>query len=180
LLEQMAHGLLGELLGGQPVGPFYADALIQSMGAHLLRHYSNLPQCGLRQLDPPANGLSELALRRVCDYINAHLAETLSLAEIALVANLSPYHFSRLFRRSTGESVHQYVIRQRVEAAMRALLDGRLRIAEIAALVGFHDHSHLTRHFSRIYGVPPSFFLASRKNIHLQRTNIQGSEGESS
>jgi transcriptional regulator GlxA family with amidase domain len=72
------------------------------------------------------------------------------------------------------------VIAQRVEAARRALRDGRLSIAEIAVLVGFHDHSHLTRHFSRLVGAPPSFFLPSRKNVHRGSTNIQEPGGENS
>jgi AraC family transcriptional regulator len=109
----------------------------------------------------------------VTDYINDHLANDLSLGELAALAHLSPYHFARLFKRTTGQTLHQYVIERRVEAAKRLLLTGHLTVTEVAALVGFHDQSHLYRHFKRLLGVPPSQLLSWGKNVHPDRKNIQ-------
>jgi len=73
------------------------------------------------------------------------------------VAHLSTYHLTRVFKKSTGVSPHQYVVQVRVNSA-RSLLTagaGNRSLAEIAAAVGFADQSHLTRHFKRVLGVTP-------------------------
>lgn len=160
LLEQLAHGLLGELASPHPQGLLYADSLIQTLSAHLVRHYCGLPPRGLRRLNPWRGGLEPQALVRVCDYIHANLAGDLRLEVLAAVANLSPYHFARLFRRTTGLAVHQYVIRERVEAAKGLLRAGEGSVSAVAVQVGFSDHSHLARHFRRFVGVSPARFRA--------------------
>lgn len=81
-------------------------------------------------------GLSRDRLSRVTEYIEAHLARDLSVGELAGVACLSPYHFVKMFQRSTGKSVHGYVIRRRVERAKGMLHPGILTLGEIAEAVG--------------------------------------------
>lgn len=128
------------------------------------------------QTSPACQGrLATPTLRRIFDYINSHLEHDLTLAEIAREANLSPYHFTRLFKQTTGESLHQYVIRQRVEAAKRLLLDEQLPIAEVATKVGFADQSHLGRHLKRSFGVTPQTLVKEGKNLPNQRKNLQDS-----
>jgi AraC family transcriptional regulator len=102
---------------------------------------------------------SRYALQRTVAYIHQNLRQPLALADLSRVACLSAYHFSRTFKRSTGFSPHQYVLRARVDAARALLVSGRLSVAEIALHVGFFDQSHLARHFKRQCGVPPSGFL---------------------
>jgi len=101
-------------------------------------------------------GLTPAALKRATEYIEENLAEDLSLAAVAGAANLSPYHFARLFKASTGFSPHQYVIRRRVERARLLLATTDRPLAFIAQEVGFASGSHLARHFRRLLGVPPS------------------------
>nr|WP_058998923.1 helix-turn-helix transcriptional regulator [Leptolyngbya sp. NIES-2104] len=72
---------------------------------------------------------------------------------------MSPHHFSRLFKQSTGLSPHQYVIRCRVERAKQLLLKGEMTIAEVAATVGFYDQSHFAHYFRRLMGVTPKALL---------------------
>ncbi|HKQ40341.1 MAG TPA: helix-turn-helix transcriptional regulator, partial [Verrucomicrobiae bacterium] len=78
---------------------------------------------------------------------------------LAGAAGLSPFHFARLFKRSTGLSPHQYVLRCRVERARGLLMRSKASIAEVAVEVGFCDQSHLAAHFKRVYGVSPKAFL---------------------
>jgi AraC family transcriptional regulator len=106
-------------------------------------------------------GLSPTQLKRVTDYINDHLAQELSLEELAAIAQLSPYHFCRSFKRSIGFTPHQYVIRQRVERAKLLLKDGKMGIVEVAIACGFTHQSHLNRHFKRLTGVTPKKFSKS-------------------
>jgi AraC family transcriptional regulator len=98
------------------------------------------------------------SVQRAIDYIHAHLDADLGLLDLAGVACMSPYHFSRAFKVSTGLSPHQYVLRLRVEAAKQLLIAGELSLSEVAFQVGFCDQSHLARHFKRRYGVPPGIF----------------------
>jgi AraC family transcriptional regulator len=104
-------------------------------------------------------------LRAVVEYIRAHLDARLTLGHLAGVARLSPCHFARLFKNSTGLPPHQYVIARRVERAKDLLRgEGRLPLAEVAAEVGFCSQSHLTRHFKRLVGVTPRRFRSSARN----------------
>ena len=103
--------------------------------------------------------LSRRQLKRVMDYVDEHLAEDLSLAELANVVSLSAFHFARLFKRSTGYAPHQYHIRCRIKRSKQLLLDRELTIAQIAQVVGFSSQSHLNYHFKRIVGLTPTAFV---------------------
>lgn len=94
-------------------------------------------------------------LWQVIDYINNHLDQNLSLAELAALVQISPHYFSHWFKQSTGISPHQYVIKCRVERAKQLLLQGEHTITEIALCVGFANQGHLNRHFKRFFGVNP-------------------------
>jgi len=106
-------------------------------------------------------GFSPQKLKLVTNYINDNLERDLSLQELAAIAQLSQYHFCRLFKRSTGLSPHKYVTHQRVEKAKRLLKQGSMTLAEIAMICGFNHQSHLHRHFKRQTGVTPKTWLNS-------------------
>ena len=93
-------------------------------------------------------------MARVKEYIHANFNQNISLDDLAQVAHLSPYHFSRVFRKTVGLPPHTYLIQVRVERA-KLLLTQNQPISQVAHDVGFTDQSHLTRHFKRIVGVPP-------------------------
>jgi AraC family transcriptional regulator len=95
------------------------------------------------------------------DYIHTYLDQDLSLEELAAIAQLSPYHFCRSFKQSTGFTPHQYLIRQGVERAKLLLKEGKIGILEVALTCGFTHQSHLNRHFKRITGVTPKKFSNS-------------------
>jgi len=172
LLEQLAYGLLHEMSSVQLQGQLYANTLIQAIAAHLLRHYSSATPQTQAQIEPRRTSLTPVRLRQVFDYIQEHLEQDLSLAHLATIAHLSPYHLTRLFKEATGLSLHQYVTHQRVERAKQFLQESDLRIADIAAQVGFHDHAHLIRHFTRLVGISPGNL---RKIVHGGRKDVQGS-----
>ena len=94
-------------------------------------------------------------------HITDHLDQELSLEGLAAISQLSAYHFCRAFKRSTGLTPHQYVIRQRVERAKVLLKGGKMGIAEVAVACGFTHQSHLNRHFKRLTGVTPKKFSKS-------------------
>jgi AraC family transcriptional regulator len=88
--------------------------------------------------------------------VEENLAEGLTPEEISAVAHMSPFHFSRLFKASTGLSPHRYVVGRRVERAKELLAKTALPRHEVARLAGFTDQSHLAKHFRRHLGVTPS------------------------
>ncbi len=131
----------------------YLDTLKTQLGIHLLRHYlvgwSPFP---IPSVEPLAH---TRRLSRAVDFIHAHLAENISLEQIAAVEYLSPYHFLRLFKQTYGISPHQYIIQQRVRRASELLEHTRMTVQEIAVAVGFYNHTHLIRHFKRLTGRTP-------------------------
>lgn len=100
----------------------------------------------------------QVLLQQVVDYLEANLAATVTLPELAAQVHLSPYHLLRIFKTTFGLPPHAYLTQLRVQQAKRLLFAG-LPIADVALQVGFADQSHLTRHFKRIVGVPPGQFM---------------------
>ena len=97
-------------------------------------------------------------LRRVTAYIDENLRRELRLAELSAVVHMSPYHFARLFKRSTGVSPHRFVVRRRIDEARALLATQTVAIAEIAWSVGFRTPSHFTTTFRRITGMTPTAY----------------------
>ncbi len=95
--------------------------------------------------------------RRVLEFIEDNLAGDLQLEDLSAVAGLSRFHFSRAFRQTLGTTPHAFVMSRRLARALD-LVRGRHPVGRIAELCGFSDHAHLTRHFKRSFGVPPSAF----------------------
>jgi AraC-like DNA-binding protein len=105
--------------------------------------------------DAPHRGLSPRSMVRVVAHIEENLGESLTLGTLAGVACVSPFHFARMFRLSTGYSPMAYVLRRRVERARLQLTQGCRRVADLAAELGFCDQSHFTRIFRRTTGFTP-------------------------
>lgn len=121
----------------------------------------------LRELDrsprpPQTPRLPPAALARVIEYLEVHLANDVSVEELAKVAGLSASHFSALFRNATGEPPHRYHTRLRVQRARR-LIESGVSASEAALQVGFFDQSHLTRHMRRLLGTSPGKLRRERQ-----------------
>jgi len=164
LIEWFALSLKAELeAGGALGGKLYAESLANALAVHLLREHSSLGGRAKRRAQSadcggPTGGLPRSALRRALDYIGDNLASDPSLAAMAAAAGLSPNHFSKLFKRSTGLPPHQYVVRERTEKAKALLAGTDLPVGVVARNCGFSDQAHLTRHFRRLVGTTPARF----------------------
>ena len=133
---------------------FYADSMATALSAHLLRHYSTRNH----HFQDYEDGLSKQKLRQAIEYIQTHLDENLSLNDIANELGISQYYFCHLFKRSTGMSPHQFLIRQRVERAKRLLKQPERTVTSIALDCGFANQSHLAKYFRLCTGLNPSQF----------------------
>jgi AraC family transcriptional regulator len=107
-------------------------------------------------------GMPPSRLRRVTDYIHSHLDENLTLDKMAELAQMSRYHFGRLFKQSTGLSPHQYLLRQRIAKAKELLADEGLSINEIGHRCGFASRAHFTTAFRKMVRTTPRKYRLAR------------------
>jgi AraC-like DNA-binding protein len=109
---------------------------------------------GTRRVATPASP----PLLRARDYIAAHAIERLTLKEIAAVADLTPWHFARAFRRRFGIPPHTFQLSLRIDLARRLLATGASG-TDVAHRTGFADQSHFIRSFKRATGTTPSRYV---------------------
>jgi AraC family transcriptional regulator len=139
-----------------------ADRLyVDALGLVLMRELLRLTQ-GPTSGEPARPGsLADWQAKRTAEYIEAHLGERISLASLAGIARLSPYHFARAFKRSFGMPPHRYHTARRIERAKTLLARPSLSITEIALEIGFGETSSFTTAFRRLVGRTPSSYRRS-------------------
>jgi AraC family transcriptional regulator len=156
LISQIALAIANEIDGGFIDG-ILADALNTALAARVTRRFADPSAI----LPAPSNGLSPDRLKRVRDYIETHLDDRLTLTDLAGVACLSPYHFSRSFKAAVGIGPQRYVMERRVARAKILIRRTNQPLAAIAQKVGFTDQSHLTSLFRRETGMTPGRYRAA-------------------
>jgi AraC family transcriptional regulator len=159
-LPQLRSAMLAvneELTAGGAGGRLAAESLANLIAVHLVRNATapRLPAPARRTYE----ALPQAKLGAVIAYIEEHLDGALTLERMAAAAHLSPCHFARRFKATTGLPPHQYAIQRRVERAQQLLQQGRdLSLAAIATCTGFSDQSQFSHHFKRVVGVTPGQF----------------------
>jgi AraC family transcriptional regulator len=148
-IHHIGRALQAELEGPEPHGTLYADSLGLALAARLIQHYAPI-------VPPRLCTFSRRRLTAVIDYIHDNIAKDLTLNELAAVAGFSPSHFNRLFKETTKQPVHQFVIQCRVEYAMSLLANRKYSLTEISSLAGFSDQSHMARCMRRVADVTPA------------------------
>lgn len=151
-VERIGWMMQAEDHDAYPGGRLFADSLASALATRLLTLQSRRALVA----DTKSRALPGWRLRRVQDYVEAHLDEPLSLLELAAVAGYSASHFKALFKQATGVPVHRYVLERRVERARVLLLQGEQRIGDIALAAGFSHASHMARCLRRVLGTSPS------------------------
>jgi AraC family transcriptional regulator len=154
VVRHLAMALATEAANGSPGGPLLADGVREALAAHLAARYADA------RLPAGPRRLTHAELSRVLDLIDVGLSDELRLADLAAAVPLSPYHFSRAFKATTGLTPHRFVVRRRVEAARGLLRRGDLGVEQVAQRTGFADGAHLARQFRRRFGMTPSAFRA--------------------
>jgi len=114
---------------------------------------------------------------RVHDYVRLNPAKDVGIETLAALVRRSPYDFMRLFKLTTGHTVHQYVTRVRIEVArekLRGRRAGELSLADLSAELGFADQSHFTRCFKRATGSTPGRCLVGAGQMPARSTGDGG------
>lgn len=150
-VRDISRYLLAEAEADCPTGRLYGESLATALAVHLLRNYS-VNQPPIRKYN---GGLQKYKLHRALEYFDAHLTDDISLDALAKEIGMSSYYFARLFKQSTGQTPHQYLINLRIKLAKHLLADPRLTIADIALQVGCANQSHFSTMFRNWVGLTP-------------------------
>ena len=156
---RLASSLAAELSAEDAGREILIAALIEQIVVHLLRHYSNMRRSD--ELELSRVGLIDRRIRRAVELMHARLDDDLSLKEIAAASYLSPFHFSRLFKKLTGATPHAYLAGQRVARARLLLAETDLSVTQISSRVGYTSPSHFTKAFRQATGLTPRAFRAA-------------------
>ncbi len=141
-----------EMETGWETGSLYGDHLGMSLAIALIQKYSSDAM-----ITPIAKGgMSRVRLQRVLDYIAANSHLDIGLDDLAQIADMSRFHFARLFRLGMGITPHRYLMDQRLQQAKTLLRLDTRRVAEVATETGFANAGHFARAFRRYVGVSPS------------------------
>ncbi|WP_211233793.1 helix-turn-helix domain-containing protein [Comamonas composti] len=133
-------------------GSLYVEALALQLAVHLLRDYASVTY-----RDSVVGGaISPSRLRRLQEFIEAHMHEGISIEQMAGVVGLGVWTFTKHFKATTGRAPHEFVLDCRVERARRLLAQGLTAIKEVASYCGFADQAHMTRVFRARLGTTPS------------------------
>jgi AraC family transcriptional regulator len=151
VMHGLANAMADQVEHADERSALFIDHIALAFYAHVIKTYGN----NAAPLELISGGLSPRQLRRVLDFIIAHLHGDPTIAQLASECALSPGYFARAFRQTTGVTPHQWLVQKRVERARELLLGGRLSLVEIAISCGFADQSHFTRVFTRCEGNSP-------------------------
>lgn len=152
--------LLGALLAGlvEAVGRkerasrLYWEGYLHTFVCRLLQVHSTLASVAA----PAPHGLAPSRVRRVLEFVENHLADDIGLLDLAATAGVSPFHFTRGFRRATGATPYAFLTRRRLERAKSLLDDTELSLANVARACGFASHGQFSSMFKRGLGISPS------------------------
>lgn len=151
LMERLGMALLGAEQLGSLFRPLYADSIGIAIVARLLASVRN---AGVSER-PRTAPLAKWRLKRAMDHVESHLAEPVSLADLASSAGLTRMHFAAQFKAATGLRPHEYLLRRRIERAQEMLAGSGEPVVGVALQVGFQTQAHFTSVFKRFAGQPP-------------------------
>ncbi len=151
-LRALLEAMNAERIAGFPNGKLFLDSVEQALAVALVNGYAVRHRC----VQTHRGGLGSARLRRIKEFVDTKIEDELTLHEMAQSVELSRAHFARMFRKSTGESPHQFVLRQRIERAMTMLRADDARVVDVAVACGFKTQQHFARVFRHVCGVSPT------------------------
>lgn len=156
-VDRLISMLWREADHGNPRGELFAEHLLLSLVLALERRSE-----GPSTLAGSAGRFAQRRLKRVEDYLRAHVARPIDLSDVAEAVQMNRFELSRAFRATMGQSLWQYFIALRCERAAELLAqdDEAMPLSYVAVESGFHDQSHLHRHFRRNFGITPGRYRA--------------------
>jgi len=150
VVAQLTKTILSQVRNREPLNMLALEDVSLLVSTHLLQHYGNGK--GVLRAKPSLEIWQKI---RTEEMLRAHLEGEIRIADLATACQLSPSHFSRCFRQSFGTSVHQWLIRLRIDTAKNLLREPELSLAEVGFRSGFCDQAAFTRAFTTLEGATP-------------------------
>lgn len=157
VLSSLMERLHGEL-STQKASQLYVEGIAQAIAIHLARNYTIL----VKKTRKESPSLPGYKLKRITDWMIAHISEEFNLARLAALAGVSKFHFHRLFKSAAGVSPAQYHIHLRMDEARRLLRETTKSVIDVALEVGYTNPSHFAKLFHRETGLSPSNYRRER------------------
>jgi AraC family transcriptional regulator len=151
-LGRLVEAVNAERIAGFPSGRLFLDSVEQALAVALVNGYA----VRHRSVQTYRGGLGSARLRKIKEFVATKMEEELTLREMAQSVELSTAHFSRMFLKSTGETPHHFVLRQRVERAKEMLHSADARVMEVAVACGFKTQQHFAQVFRHVCGASPT------------------------
>jgi AraC family transcriptional regulator len=151
-LRALVEAVNAERIAGFPSGRLFLDSVEQALAVALVNGYA----VRHRSVQTHRGGLGCARVRRIKEFVDAKMEDEVTLCEMAQSVELSTAHFARMFRKSTGETPHQFVMRHRIERAKEMLRTSNARVLDVAVACGFKTQGHFARVFRRMCGVGPT------------------------
>lgn len=164
-LSALVTAAHAEMVAGFPSGRLFLDSVEQAMAVALVKDHATRH----RPLQIQRGGLGSSRLRKIRELVDAKMEDDLSLDEMAESVGLSTAHFARMFRKSTGETPHQFVMRQRLGRAKALLQAHDIRVLDVAVACGFKTQQHFAQVFRGLCGVSPTEY---RQEFVSHETNL--------
>jgi AraC family transcriptional regulator len=161
VIEQIGRSILAELADETSTSRMYVETASMTLGARLLRNYCDADSP--EYPDASSYYMDQGRMRRVLDYIAAHISGEITLETLAGIAGYSAFHFARKFTLAMGVSPRRYISQRRLETAMAELAAGKLPLAEIALNAQFSSQASFTRAFHRTTGMTPKEYRRRRR-----------------
>jgi AraC family transcriptional regulator len=174
-LSALVAAAHAEMVAGFPSGRLFLDSVEQAMAVALVKDHA----VRHRPVQMHRGGLGSARLRRIRELVDVKMEDDLSLDEMAESVGLSTAHFARMFRKSTGETPHQFVLRQRVERAKAMLRAPDARVLDVAVACGFKTQQHFAQVFRDVCRVSPTEYRQELLDSEVIRTSETRSEDTS-
>lgn len=161
VIESLEQGVLHAISAGPAMDQLVGDHLILALVTHVAIQYGDM-----RRPRPSLLGaLARWQVQRATEMMAGNLTQRVSLVQVARHCDVSPSHFSRAFKASTGLTPSIWMLRLRIDRAKDLLRATCASLAEVASLCGFADQAHFTRTFSRQVGISPGSWRRAHRRF---------------
>jgi AraC family transcriptional regulator len=150
-LRALATAVDVERTAGFPSGRLFLDSIEQALARALVLGYAMRDSVRVYR-----GGLSPVKFRKIKELVQEKMEEDLSLDEMARTVDLSTAHFSQVFRNTTGQTPHQFLLWFRVQRAKEMLRSAEMRVLDVAIACGFKTQQHFARAFRQMCGASPT------------------------
>lgn len=151
-LRALVAAVNAERVAGFPNGRLFLDSIEQALAVALVHGHA----VRYRPVRTYRGGLGASSLRKIKELVDAKMEDDLTLDDLARSVELSTAHFARMFRKSTGETPHQFVLRHKIERAKVMLRAPDARVMDVAMACGFKTQQHFAQVFRHVCGASPT------------------------